>query len=253
MSESDQTATLLGGEPTPAPAETPAAPKSDPMEDLLGSIRREDGSRKYTDVKDALQSIPHKEQMIGTLKGENDLLQRRIQELEAQANKAKTTEEIMAALQPSTPAPQEATPQGLSKEDVLALYNQQKTQESAQANIAVANQFLADKYGEKAADVLSSKLTELNIGKEMAESIAAQTPEAFKQLFGGKDTPAMPEKTQTGINTQGVVTPGNVPNLKLDGLSAREKVSKVAELRRMYNEGNDPLVDTMAAFKLKRG
>ena len=69
---SDQT---LFTQPDAAVTDNPQpAPATSGYDTMLQGIKSDDGRQKYATVSDALTSIPHKEQHIGTLESENSVL-----------------------------------------------------------------------------------------------------------------------------------------------------------------------------------
>src|SRR5690554_2704355 len=86
----------------------------DPWADKLKSITREDGTPKYSSVDDALKALAESQKFIDTLKGENQELRSREEELSRKATEAEALEEVVRRLKEgSEEKPKEnTTPEG---------------------------------------------------------------------------------------------------------------------------------------------
>ena len=140
----------------------------------------------YKDYDSLKEGKARADEFINTLKEENKVLRKAIEEL---MNKANVTEELkkiretkMDTENTNTPLPEDAIKQ-------IALKAMQETTEAqkAETNLTMCKQALTN----ISADVdtaLKNKANELGVSVEYLEDIAKTSPKAFKSMFGIKDS-----------------------------------------------------------------
>lgn len=182
MSDQD----VFSQEPAAAPAAAPvAAPVAAPAEpapvdafaDKLTSIMNADGTPKYTDVAQALDSIPHAQLHISTIETENATLKE-------QLNAATAAKDLLAKQAGEKPAP--AT--GLTSEQVAAI-SRQTMEETAQANteaanVASVNAKFSELYGDKAIEQMATIAQQSGMSVQAVKQLAKSSPGAVLRLAG---------------------------------------------------------------------
>lgn len=139
----------------------------------------------YKDYDSLKEGKARADEFISTLKEENKVLRKTIEEL---MNKANVTEELkkiretkMDTENTNTPLPEDAIKQ-------IALKAMQETSEAqkAEANLTNCKQALSA-INQDVDTALKTKANELGVTVEYLEGIAKTSPKAFKSMFGIKD------------------------------------------------------------------
>lgn len=213
--------------PQKAQQETPSdqpvrSEAQDPYREFLEAIKNEEGAPKYKTVSEALMGAAHGQQHIQRLEAELAELRDAVG---AQEDQASVREAIQEALnsrqQDDRPAP---------GEDVEAVFNRlynNRTQEEVRArNRGMANEAMAQKFGEKAREVTEAKARELGLSVDFFRSIAERSPNAFLEYFNSTPTgtPATPppaQRSNVTPRTEGDLTP---PENIMAGASTRDLV-----------------------------
>lgn len=94
------------------------------------------------------------------------------------------------------------TTQNASEIEALVeqLITKKEKTRTLEQNIAVANNAVVSQYGEKAAEVVKLKASELGMSVDRLKEIAAESPTAFLQLIGAK----------TQVKTDSVTNPSSI-------------------------------------------
>ena len=203
---------------------------SDPYADQLKMITAEDGRQKYADVDTALQSIPHAQTMINSLKAT-------VAEQEAALAKAQGVEAVLEQLQTApTDAPVVDIPvsTGLGAEDVSSIVEKELAkraiQSTKESNLNVINSTLVEKFGDVslASKAFNEKAQELGSTAEYLQQIAASNPQMVLALFDSKKTQQATPITQT-VNQAGL--PIGKPEFKpvMIGASTEEVISQAKQ------------------------
>lgn len=155
-------------------------PKTTGMDDLLLSIVDDSGSPKYKTVEDALKGLAHAQKHIKTIQEEN-------QSFRLELDRRKAAEEVLEEIKRSTK--QEERPSTPFDADALADQVAQRLEakskaEQAKRNVELVNEKIAQKFGEKAKQVVSQKAAELGLSSEMLKQVAAESPMAALKMFG---------------------------------------------------------------------
>jgi len=214
-------------EQDPVAPVTPA-PVAPDYSDALASIKNKDGVQKFSNVDDALNSLAPANEHIGRLEAENAALR------EA-AVKAKTTAEILEQLKPPAPAPTPPVVATVDDAHITALALQalsvKEKADLVKSNTKSVGKALAKEFGskEKVAQALEAKASELGVGVQFLNDIAAKSPKALLQYFGmeleGASAP-LPQKLNAGIDPAHVVAPEQNKKNIMYGATSKEMVTE---------------------------
>lgn len=219
----DQTSDVFDEVKDPAPvSDTDDAnnqnPAQDPFADQLGTILREDGTPKFTDVAQALESIPHADKHIKTL--ESELKEAR--ETLAREQAAKELLQKSAIKEPG-----QAT---LTAEQVAEIATRTMAEREAAdkqtANVDLVRAQFSKQYGDKAGEEMSRVASSSGMTKAQLKALSASSPQAVLKLAGikventpvqktpytaGNDLPspqpkpAQPKSVMAGANTKEMI------------------------------------------------
>lgn len=199
---SDQTLFDEQNKDTP---ETPANPQTDPLADLLREIRNEQGEQKYKDIPTALKALANSQQFIRQLQEEKRSVEEEKERVRAELEKMGTIDDYVKRLQPNnaTADQPKETPKGdggLSEERVAQLLEERLTarerQAVATANLSQVETHLKQTHGERAAEFLKQRASELNISVTDLKELAMKTPSAALALLGGEvKKPVVPSQS----------------------------------------------------------
>ncbi len=157
---------------------------ADSYESLLQAITKSDGSKKYSSVEVALQSISPAQKHIEEVERENA-------ELKAELTKTGTAESILEKIVSATKTPTESPPPGDSGVDmeavnqlvINALTNQSNVAKENNNRVMVAKR-ISDEYGDKAGDMYSTRLSESGVSEDGMRDLIAHSPQAALKLLG---------------------------------------------------------------------
>lgn len=208
---------------------------------LLEQIKNESGQRKYANVEEALKALQHSQEYIPTLKTQLSEKEQRLAELQAEQAKIKKLEELveqLAATQEQagggSPSPSPTLDQQAVVSLVQQTLSQTKQQEAAEANSTIVATALVEKFGDKAAEVVTQKAAELGIPPIELKELAKKSPALVLKLF------EVQNKTTPNVTTSSVrVAPVNAPTLDikppekslLSGASAKEQAAYLKQIR----------------------
>lgn len=164
--------------PEAAPVAAPVVPAPvDAFADRLNVIVNADGTPKFADVAQALDSIPHAQSHIQTIESENAALK-------AELDAAKAAKDLLAKQVQEKPAPAS----GLTPEQVAEI-SRQTMVEAAQANseaanIAAVNAKFSELYGSKATEQMSTIAQQSGMSVAAVKELAKASPSAVFRLAG---------------------------------------------------------------------
>lgn len=182
----------------------------DPLKDLLGSIKNEQGEQKYKDVETALKALQVSQtEFIPTLLKEKKELEARLGETSEELTKRKTLEELTEALKAQPKQPEQAAastpaeaPQSVANPEVdLDALLESKLAQRDQASqetknyTSVVNE-ITSKYGDKATEHIQNTATRLDTSVKELESIARKNPKLALSLLVPGST-ASPKSSTT--------------------------------------------------------
>lgn len=187
---SDQDVFETETQATPDTQEAPAQQEQTPQDafaDKLSAITNEDGSPKYSDVVQALDSIPHAQKHISTIEEENAALK-------AELAKAQAAKEILEKAGSTNQQTESLTPEEVAK---IAQQTLQKQAEASQkeANVKAVNAKFSELYGNKANEQMRTIATEAGITVDAVKELAEKSPNAVFRLAGINAQSKLPGKT----------------------------------------------------------
>lgn len=203
---------------TPAPAAAPQPTEQPPVQPtaptydhLLSGLQNAQGEQKYATIEHAFDGFAAAQQHIAKLEAEAIALKE-------QAAKAKSVEDILAAVQPQgqpEPAPV-ASPAPVSTPEVdiaslvqSTIAENERTKIEATNRTAVTNK-VKEAFGDKAGELFYSKAAELGMSREAINSLAGTSPQAVYNILGlSGQTPQAPQIA--GINTESFQHSESVP------------------------------------------
>lgn len=248
FSEEVKTEEVVGDQPT-ASEVNPASPGKDasdvqtqPFADLLGTVLNEEGKPKYSNVPEAIKGLSHAQEHIRNLEQE-------AKRLKEELDKRQAVEE---ALQQVTQSKSESTQpyQGLDEEAVTTLVEQRlqmiEQQKVSKQNTSKVVDTLQKKFGEKAEEAFYQKTSELGMTKEMANTLAAQSPDALLALFN-VTSPSSGYGTSSVNTTALQPKPKEIPTI-MDGGEARINLPK-GERSILQGATSKELMDEFARHK----
>ena len=207
---------------TPEQNATPEANQEQPQDvfaDKLMSITNADGTPKYTDVAQALDSIPHAQEHISTIESENATLKSEL----AQAKAAKELLEKAGNTNQQ--------PTGLTVEDVASI-TQKTLAEQAEAsrkadNVNSVNAKFSELYGDKASDQMKALASEAGMSVSAIRELAEKSPLAVYRMAGinaqSTPTPRTPGQG-VGDNFQPSERPVADPKPVMSGATSKQMV-----------------------------
>lgn len=215
--------------PEAQPAPVPTAPVTpDPLsvyEDLAARVTNPDGTRKYGTISDALNALPHSQEMITKQQQEIATLKEELakrQSVETQLQQMR--EQVQPTTQPvETPQP--------SEKDLAELVSKQlqlqKEQDAAESNRQSVQATFAATFGDKAAEVWNAKASELGVNSTFLDDIATKSPQAIFKMFGlaGGTSPQATTPMSTHVTPQDPVPQQYSFDKPLHKMSTSEKVS----------------------------
>jgi hypothetical protein len=213
---------------------SPASP-----EDLLMTIKNENGEPKYKTVSDALKALANSQAFIPQLLSEKKTVEEELKQLREQALKQQSIEEVIAKLTANNEKkPEEVTPpaSGLSADAVAELVRKElqavNSQSQFKKNLDEVNNTLKQKFGDKAKEVLAAKANELGTSVEDLGELAKKSPAMVLALFGSNKSTVTPTTSSYNLpRTQ------NEPELErptkslLLGATSREQKEYLAKVK----------------------
>lgn len=205
----------------------PAAPAGNTVQDinayndLLASIKNEQGEVKYKTVEDALKSVAHKEAFIKQILEEKRLAEEKIK---AQEDLAK----LLQKPAETPPASTQEVPVGLRPEDVLQILESREKAKVASANMQSVSTALAEAFGADSGKKLNELMQSTGMSKGLVDEMARNSPAALLKLLGvDKKAPAVPPTQSSSIRPP-QTTPGDAtkPKSVMKGGSNKTLVSE---------------------------
>lgn len=93
---------------------------------------------------------------------------------------------------------------GLSRDDVMKLFEEMENERRQEGNKKFANKKLAEVFGDKAHEVLKNKAEELGVSMDQMQEVARRSPSAFFNMIGLNGENKSRSSTQRGssVNTE---------------------------------------------------
>ena len=200
--------------PTAAPQPTeqpPVQPTAPTYDHLLTSLQNAQGEQKYATIEHAFDGFAAAQQHIAKLEAEAIALRE-------QAAKAKSVEDILAAVQPQgqpEPAPVASpAPVSTPEVDIASLVQstiaQNERTKMEEANRTAVINKAKEAFGDKAGELFYSKAAALGMDKATINGLASTSPQAVYNILGlSGPTPQAPQIA--GINTESFQHNESVP------------------------------------------
>lgn len=220
-----------------------ASPSTDPYGDLLKTITTETGVQKYGTVSDALNSIPHAQQHIKTLEGENSQIKEQLTAMQQQMEKMSKMEDVLAQL--SAKKESEQPSESFGEQQIMELIQSQMSQ--AELAKVVANnqkevaQTLSTQFGDpsKAEAAYVAKAQELGVDVNFLNDMAAKSPAAVLSFFKGTESKVPSKSLEGSVNTQHFNDPAPAPKGRNPMLAGTSTKDLLAAWERVGNTSND--------------
>lgn len=163
--------------------------------DKLAEIRNENGEQKYDSVIKALDGLANAQKFIPQLKTELSQKDQEIATLKAQLEKVQSVEEVVSRLLPNSEGSQgkpevsvnQPNVSGLDEQAVTSLIKNYLSSENEiktkSDNINKVQSALIAAYGDKAAEVIRNKASEIGTTPKDLESLASSYPDMVLKLF----------------------------------------------------------------------
>lgn len=163
------------------------SPAQDPVAELVGE------GKKFASVEDMARGKLEADAYIESLKAELDSLKNTNSKMDEllEAVKSGSVAEPVATSNPtpSNPTAKDTTP-SFSPEDIEALVAKKlaetQNQQTREQNSRSVQEALSKAYGEKAREVVTTKMQELGMTEDQVTELAASNPKAFTSLFVGQ-------------------------------------------------------------------
>jgi hypothetical protein len=235
----------------PAPATKPQeAPTGQPnaYEDLLKTIVNEQGQPKYANLGEALKALQHAQGYIPEIKTQLTAREQEVLRLQAELEQRQSLEDVVSRLakpnQPDVPADQPRS-SGLDESAVMKLVQQtlerNQALQSEAANKAQVEQALKQKYGDKTADVVKQRASELGLTPQALGELSSKSPQAVLALFNTQGAHS-PQTTRSSVNIPPNRLPDSPPIERptkslLTGASTKDQMEYMAKIRqKVYDE-----------------
>jgi len=157
----------------------------DDVKDLVGP------GKKYADVGTALKALKFSQEHIARLEAEARERNERVESSLTIEQVHEKVQELLAQERVTS------TPSGLDETKVASLFDQKFQEQQKRAeqvrNVALVKEQLSKKYGaEKFAEVFKAKATEIGVGVDFLNSLAATAPAAVLEYFKDKSPTVAP-------------------------------------------------------------
>ncbi|MND20269.1 hypothetical protein D3C87_1076450 [compost metagenome] len=217
-------------------------------EDLLKTIVNEQGQPKYANINEALKALQHAQSYIPEVKNQLTAREQEVLRLQAELEQRQSIEDVVSRLakpnQPDVRDDQSRT-SGLDESAVMKLVQEtlerQAQLSAAQANQAQVEQALKAKFGDKTADVVKQRASELGLTPKALGELSSKSPQAVLALFNTQGTHS-PQPTRSSVNIPPTLSPSAPPLERpakslLTGASTKEQMEYMAKIRqRVYDE-----------------
>lgn len=199
----------------------------DSVKDLVGP------GKKYATVEKALEALTPSQTHIQKLEQELKELREGQQHGVDMETVYATVQDLLAKERETRVAPvvDESSLAGVVDRALTAA--QQRAQ--ATQNVAVVKDELRKKFGDKAGEAFKAKAEELGVGIAFLNDLAARSPKAVLEFFGGK--PNASARTHSSINTEALNTRPQPPvegKSVMNGASAKEVDAAWARIKAKY-------------------
>lgn len=221
----------------PNPQGNPS-PSTDALQDLLASIKNDQGQPKYKDVPTALDGLRHSQAFIEQLKAEKQAQEAELLRLKVELEKRAAVEDIVSKLSQNQSNTSTTPTETLTPAQIAELVQNQlllkQSQDSKAENLRKVNDALVSRFGDKASEVLVAKAQELGMTVQELGELAQSKPQAVLAYF---PTAQQTKPATAGINTSGFqASPASseVPapsKSLLSGATSKEQAAYMRQIR----------------------
>lgn len=225
----------------PDPDADPAKAAADKLlTDQLAAIKNAEGNPKYDSIPKALDALAQSQLHITTLETEAAAVSAELVSLRATVANTDVVKEVMdriAAQNESQLAQGTPQPNVVDEKAVLALVanalNADKTQARINDNVAIVQEAMVARYGDKAQEEMATKAQALGVTVDRLKELSSQNPSLVLALFG--DTSSVHNPTSTSV-TLNLTKPAREPLQRpekslLMGASAKEQREFMAKIK----------------------
>jgi hypothetical protein len=163
--------------------------------------------KKYKDPDAIANAVVHKDNHIAQLERETARMREQIAELAAERRANERFDEIRDLLTNRTAETPNNDPTQerervesapIKEEDIEKILDKREAVRRKTDNIKTVKNKLVEVYGRDFTEKVKEAATNLNVGTDFLDSVAAQNPQAFYKLIGLEDEPAEPQRAPDG-------------------------------------------------------
>lgn len=210
----------------------------DALQDLLASIKNEQGLPKYKDAHTALDALKHSQAFIDQLKTEKQQQEAELARLKAELEKRQAVEEVVNRLSQNQSNAAQTNTEVLTPAQVAELVQNQlqadRLRSDKEQNLLKVNQTLIQRFGDKAAEALKNKAQELGITVQALGELAQQSPQAVLAYFPVTQQPNAQQATLNTAAFQNAPQTFDIPapsKSLLSGASSKDQAAYMKEIR----------------------
>lgn len=216
------------------------------LNEQLKNIKNENGEQKYSTLDKALEALLHSQQYIPQLKTELTTKEREIELMKQQLDTSNSVENLLNSFKENetnntstTEQKQVATEVDISQLVLKTIEEREKVNIKAN-NIKTVDNHLVNLYGDKAAEVIRKKASELGVTPKQLAELSETSPAIVINLFKPETNPVVtPLKSGASIGiTQPVQTQFEHKNL-MRGAKTKDIVDYVSKIKQAVYEKYD--------------
>lgn len=214
-------------------------------EDLLLTIKNEQGEPKYKTVADAIKALASSQAFIPQLLSEKKTQEEELIRLREEAKRIDNIDEVLKKLTANEAIQKpngETTPAGLSAETVTELVRKElesrEINNTAKANIMTVQKALTEKFGDKTKEVVARKAAELGVSPEKLGELSATAPAMVLTLFQtvakSNPTPTTSSVSLPSFKTDGTTVEAPKKSVLLGSTSREQKAHMMEHKAAVY-------------------
>ena len=208
----------------------PTATSENPNTDsVLAGIKDERGEQKFKTDVDLARGYQASQDFIATLKAEKDAVAAELAEAQSKVMSQEDLAQLLAEKnEPDVIEKKVEVPVGLDAAGVMQLLEQREAASTAATNVGTVKSAFAEKFGADANAKLVELTAAAGLSKEMAQTLASESPEALLKIVG-VDTPHTVASLQGSVNTT-AMRPASLPDAS-KVMGAKDTKSLVSEFK----------------------
>lgn len=214
----------------------------DKLNNILKNIKNENGEQKYSTLDKALEALLHSQQYIPQLKTEISSKEREIELMKQQLDNSNSVENLLNSFkeqEQQTEPVQKPNELDISQLVLKTIEEREKNNIKVN-NIKTVDNHLVNLYGDKAAEVMRKKASELGVTPKQLAELSETSPAIVINLFKPEtNTTVTPLKSGANIGiTQPVQTQFEQKNL-MRGAKTKDIVDYVSKIKQAVYEKYD--------------